>query len=162
MGITGVGSYNTSSIGGERNWLRASPADILADVEKLSAADETSTGVVKNYDFKSMTPKQMRGLADQLWRAGKIDITENLMLQRMGIPLGKVGSNGEFIPLSGVELADYENKPINYFDVGGDAMEFLEQSGKAADPQFGYDRWKNILSVLDELQGTPSGIDLTA
>lgn len=162
MGISGIGSYNASSIGGDRNWSRASPADILADAQKLAAADDSTAGEVKNYDFKSMTPKQMRGLADQLWREGKIDITENLMLQRMGIPLGKLGSNGEFIPLSGVELAGYENKPINYFEVGGDAMKFLEQSGKADNPQYGYDRWKNILNVLDELQGTPSGIDLTA
>lgn len=161
MGISGVGSYSASSIGGERNWSRASPADILADAHKLAVDDDPSTDAVKNYDFKSMTPKQMRGLADQLWREGKIDLTENLMLQRMGIPLGKLGSNGEFIPLSGVELADYENKPINYIDVGGDAMKFLEQSGKADNPQYGYDRWKNILSVLDELQGTTSGLDLT-
>jgi hypothetical protein len=162
MGISGVGSYNTSSISGDRSWSKASPADILADVRKLTEGEDGAAGGVKNYDFTSMTPKEMRGLADQLWRDGKIDLTQNFMLQRMGIPLGKLGSNGEFIPLTVDELADYENKPINYFEVGGQAMEFLTQTGKSKDPQYGYQNWEQILNVLNELQGSPKGIDVQA
>lgn len=162
MSISGVGGYQAPLLSTDRKHYSSSPTDLLALVNQAADSSSTSSNAVKSSDFTSMTPKEMKGLADQLWREGKIDLTENLMLQTMGIPLGKLGPDGKYQSLSEAETMQFQNTPINYFEVGRGAIDFLEHSGKANDPQYGYDRWKNFLSVLDELQGSTSGIDLTA
>ena len=108
-------------------------------------------------DFTQMTPREMKDFAKQLFDAGEIDLTQLFMLQTAGVPLGKLGANGEFVPLSNDETNAFQNQPVNYFEVAQGAMEYIEQSGKANDPTSGYANWKGIVEAL---QRATSGLDL--
>lgn len=110
------------------------------------------------YDFSSMTPATMKQVADKLYRSGKIDLDQLFKLQNMGVPLGKAGPNGEFIPLTEQERAGYENTPVNYISTTQSAIQFLEQTGYAADPKSGYAGLKNLLvTLLDGQRGQGAG-----
>jgi hypothetical protein len=107
-----------------------------------------SATTASDRDFRSMTPRQMHGVANALHAAGKIDATQLLMLQTAGMPIGKMGPSGEYIPLSDAEKASYGNRPVNYLQTITDAIAHLEQTGAAYDPKSGYEAWKGILLAL--------------
>lgn len=102
------------------------------------------------HDFRSMTPSQMRGVASDLLKSGEIDMTQLLMLQQAGMPLGRLGANGEVVPLSASEQAAHGNRHVDYLQVAADAIAQLERTGSASDPKSGYGQWQGILTVLQE------------
>jgi len=120
--------------------------------QRLLAAstDDSSSG--GNYDFTNMTSNQMQGVATAMWKSGEIDITQLRVLQMAGMPLGKVGANGELIPLSDAEKSDFMSKPLNYIQISKDQLTMLEQKGLASDPQYGYKMWSEILATLQNKQ----------
>ena len=97
--------------------------------------------------YTSMTPAQMKGVAQDLYNSGKIDLDQLFKLQNAGV-LGKQGPNGEFIPLSAAEKARFDNTPVNYIQLAQGAMKYIEQTGAAADPKSGYADWQDILETL--------------
>ncbi len=123
------------------------------------AAGSTDSASGAGYDFTNMTPREMHGVAQKLYDSGEIDLTQLLMLQTAGVPLGKLGSRGEFVPLSEAEKASYESTPRNYLEIVSGAMQFLEERGSTSDPTSGYDQWKGILAAL---QKSTAGVDLVA
>lgn len=127
-----------------------------------AAGDATQTAPFGSYDFTNMTPREMHDTATKMYRAGEVDLTQLFMLQNMGVPLGQMGSAGEFIPLSDAEREAFRDRPHDYLSGGRDAISFIEQSGRASDPKSGYRSWQGILDVLQNRQGTPAGIDLVA
>ncbi len=114
------------------------------------------------FDFTSMTPNQMKGAANALYKSGQIDLTQVFMLENAGRPLGKTGANGEFIPLSATEREATGNTPVNYIRTAKDAMNYLEQTGQAADPKSGYAQWQGILDTLQTMQGARTGVNILA
>lgn len=122
----------------------ADQATISPAARAKAAAESQGVGP---YDFTNMTPKQMRGVADELYQAGKIDLTQLFMLQNAGT-IGRVGANGEFIPLSPDEKARQDNTPMNYIQIAKDAIRFLEHTGNINDPTSSYPQWKGILETL--------------
>jgi hypothetical protein len=118
-----------------------------------SALARASSQNESAYDFTHMTPGRMQTVAQELHKAGKIDPVQLFELQTAGMPLGKVGPNGQFIPLSAGEKAQYTNRPVDYTRVAQDAIAFLEQSGRAASPTSTIDEWKGILKTLQDMQG---------
>jgi hypothetical protein len=110
-------------------------------------------------DFTNITPAEMHDVAQKMFEAGEIDLTQLLMLQTAGMPLGKLGPNGEFQPLSDAEKAQFANTPRNYLEISQDAMAFLEQTGKASDPTSGYKLWQGIFETL---QNGTAGVDVMA
>lgn len=135
------------------------PADYLGKLGWTPASAQQSANEAsanRAYDFTHMTPAQMQGVAQDLFKSGKIDITQLFMLQNAGVPLGKAGQNGEFIPLSADEKSRYGNTPVNYVQTAKDALAFLDQSGYGADPKSGYTEWKSILATLQDT--TSSGV----
>lgn len=106
--------------------------------------------------FTQMTPNQMRSLAREWYGQGKIDPVQLFELENAGVPLGRMGENGEFIPLSETEKNRYANTPVNYLQIANNAVRFLEDSGKRADPTSTIQEWKGILALLQGMQGQDS------
>lgn len=108
-------------------------------------------------DFTQMTPREMKDYAKQLFDAGEIDLTQLFMLQTAGMPLGRLGDNGELIPLTNDETNAFQSQPVNYFQVAQDAMDYIEYTGKEHDPTSGYANWKGIFEALKR---ATSGVDV--
>lgn len=132
---------------------RAAGATASADssVVTLSEAARTalaSASEASGRDYEHMTPSEMKGVSEELWRSGKIDITQARMLQTIGMPLGRMGANGEFVPLSSEEQAQFASRSVNYIQSIQGTMKFLESKHMDADPQYGYESWRSLLAVL--------------
>jgi hypothetical protein len=131
----------------------ASPASktttpTLTSTDAHSSSSASSVG----FDFTNMTPNQMKGAADTLYKSGQIDLTQVFMLENAGRPLGKAGPNGEFIPLSASERQATGNTPMNYIQTAKIAISNLEQSGEASNPKSGYQQWTSILATLQTIR----------
>lgn len=139
---------NTANFGFEQKAINL--IGNLAALRESSTAQTSSASAsaTTTHDYTNMTPNQMRDVAQELYKSGKVDLTQLLMLQTAGVPIGKQGANGEFIPLSESEKASYSSKPMNYVQVSKDAIQFLEQTGHASDPKSGAEQWKGILATL--------------
>lgn len=124
-----------------------------------TGGDGVVSQTAPSYDFTRMTPNEMSELANEWFKAGDIDLTQLLMLQTAGVPFGKIGSRGEFVPLTETENSAARSQPVDYFQVTQGAMDFIEHSGKANDPTSGYERWKGIMATL---QQKTAGVDLLA
>lgn len=160
--------------------LKVTPMKIASDIsshyqtaaarQKLAATRTSDAALTSNTassgasirvnDFTSMTSNQMKSVAKGLFDTGKIGLTQLFQLENAGIPLGKAGPNGEFIALSPEERESFRNTPMNYMDLIKDAMSGIEAQGKAADLTSGYQSWKDLLSVLQDNQGSVSGVDV--
>jgi|GEM_PF-5214184 len=134
---------------------------VRADNPAAATPEKSSSGDgIRTYDFTSMTSHQMKSVAKALFDTGKIGLTQLFQLENAGIPLGKAGPNGEFVPLSSEERESFRNTPMNYMDIIKDVIAAIERQGKAADTTSGYQGWKELLGVLEDNQGTVSGIDV--
>ena len=102
----------------------------------------------EKFDFTEMTPKQMKGIANEMFKQGKIDLDQLFQLETAGIPLGKQGPHGEFVQLTPAEREGFMSQPLNYIQNTADRISFLDQSGYANDPKSGYDMLKNLLGKL--------------
>jgi hypothetical protein len=126
----------------------------LDDVWQISktAKDINAASISSNtdqkFDFTNMTPRQMKGVANELFKQGKIDIDQLFQLETAGVPLGKQGAHGEFVELTSAEKESYMNKPVNYIKHTADCINFLEQTGYANDPKSGYEMMRNLLGKL--------------
>ncbi|MBI1202893.1 MAG: hypothetical protein GC182_10310 [Rhodopseudomonas sp.] len=109
-----------------------------------------------------MTPNQMKSVAATLAGSGKLDLNQLLELQTVGMPLGKVGPDGQFMPLTDAERTQFANTPVNYIEKLQGAVDYLKQTGGAANSKSGYADWTGLLTTLQSLQGTPSGVNITA
>jgi hypothetical protein len=127
-----------------------------SSAKTTTAAATTSTKQQSTADVTSMTSAEMQQHAQSLFDQGKIDLTELFMLQNAGIPIGKQGANGEFIPYSQEERDQFRHTPMNYIQTAQDAIKQLEQSGYANDPVSGYQRWQHILTTLQQSVAPPS------
>lgn len=126
------------------------------------SGEQAKEGAFGSYDFTNMTPREMHDAATKLYRAGEVDLTQLFRLQNMGVPLGRQGASGEFVPLSDDERDAFRDQPYDYLAGARDAISFLEQSGRASDPKSGYQSWQGLLNVLQKRQGSPAGLDLVA
>jgi hypothetical protein len=142
--------------------MPATPRQQQATTEPGRASAEASASAISTYDFTSMTPKEMQGVAARLHQSGAIDLTQFFMLENAGVPLGKVGANGEFVPLSAAEREGFRNTPTDFIQIARNALAGIESQGRAADPTSGYQGWKDILALLQNRQGQASSIDLRA
>ena len=109
MRVDGAGSFYAYAQVGARQQTAVSGTGLDA---VLTAASQPGGGAaasssVSQYDFRKMTPDQMKGVAKDLYQSGKIDLSQLLILETAGVPIGKVGAKGEFVPLSASEKASY-------------------------------------------------------
>jgi hypothetical protein len=140
---------------------RQKPTATQAASTALTTAETSSSGAnIRTNDFTSMTANQMKSIAKGLFDTGKIGLTQLFQLENAGIPLGKAGPNGEFVPYSPDERESFRNTPMNYMDIIKDAIAGIESQGKAADLTSGYQNWKDLLGVLQDNQGSVSGVDV--
>jgi hypothetical protein len=135
----------------------AAPSTISAPSDKGAEASR-----IRAYDFTRMTPGEMGDAASRFYESGEIDLTQLFMLQNAGVPLGKVGANGEFVPLTAAERESFRNTPVDFIQTAKDALAGIESQGRAAEPTSGYQGWKDILALLQSRQGQISGVDLRA
>jgi len=128
----------------------------------MGAASQSGSGI-RSYDFSRMTQSEMQGVARELGQSGKIDLHQSLRLMLTPvIPMGEVGPNGAYRLPSSEQANAFYNQPVNYFQKLRDQLAFMENSGQASDPISGYAGLKNTLSVLQEMQGKTSGVNITA
>lgn len=125
--------------------------------QHLLASSQVDSSSGAHRDFTHMTSNQMQGVADELWKAGKIDLTQLRVLQTAGVPIGKMGAKGELIRFSDSEKANFTSRPLNYIQISEDRIDYLEKTGLASDPTSGYNMWKEILSTLQSLQTAAAG-----
>jgi hypothetical protein len=116
-----------------------------------ATASGSASSASSGYDVANMTPNQMQGVAQELYKSGKIDLTQLFMLQNAGMPIGREGANGEFIPLSVAEKTRFSQTPTNYISIVEGAIRFIEQTGMASDPKSGYAQWKGVLAALEDV-----------
>jgi hypothetical protein len=125
------------------------PSNDVVDLSKVAQSVCTSsTQGREQFDFTHMTPKQMKGIANEMFKQGKIDLDQLFQLETAGIPLGKQGPHGEFVQLTPAEREGFMSQPLNYIQNTADRISFLDQSGYANDPKSGYDMLKNLLGKL--------------
>jgi hypothetical protein len=140
-------------LGGNATANSAAVVTVSAAARQLAAQD---TG----YDFTNMTPNQMKSLGQDLLKAGKIDPAQLFELENAGVPLGRLGVNGEFVPLSADEKARYASTPVNYVRTAQNVIQFKESSGEAVDPKSTIKEWQGLLRLMQELQGQPASQNL--
>lgn len=141
---------SSASAGAKSSEQQGATTAVTGDIAATTPGEESP-------DFTQMTPREMKDYARQLWEAGEIDLTQLFMLQTAGMPLGRVGDNGELIPLTNDETNAFQSQPVNYFQVANDAMEYIEYTGKQHDPTSGYANWKGIVAALKR---ATSGVDV--
>jgi len=141
--------------------VASTPADGGAAATQTSSSSSSlsNSSSLSERDYTRMTPREMNAIAQELYDSGKIDQTQLLMLQTAGMPLGKRGPDGEYIPLSTTERSGYQNTPVNYLQISQDAINSIQKSGGASDPKSGYAQWTGILSALRQ---SSTSIDLHA
>lgn len=124
-------------------------SDDVVDLSQVAQSVGTASSKSREkFDFTEMTPKQMKGIANELFKQGKIDLDQLFQLETAGIPLGKLGAHGEFVELTAAERDGFMNQPMNYIQYTSDRISFLEQSGYSNDPKSGYDMLKSLLGQL--------------
>jgi hypothetical protein len=168
--VLSVGFTNTSAIFAPTAVkpaasYQANSADATSALNP-SAANTASTSQggsgVSTYDFTNLTPKQLDSIIPGLVKSGKIDAQQALQLSLVGAPIGNVGPNGGFVPLSSAQKAAYANQPVNYIQNISSQLAYLQQSGYASNPQYGYAALQTLGATLQNLQGTTSGVNVTA
>jgi len=130
-----------------------SSSEFASAAQAATSPEPARSAPAEVLDLTNMTPNQMQGIAKDLWKSGKIDLTQLLMLQTAGMPLGKVGPNGEFVQLTEADREAFGSQPVNYFKITQGAMDYLQQSGRANDPTSGYKNWQGIQAALEQLSG---------
>jgi hypothetical protein len=129
----------------------ASVAAALADKTTISqaardrAAEDAKGG--GSYDFTNMTPNQMRDVAMDLFKSGKIDSQQQLMLLATSF-VGRFPATKEYTPPTDAEIAQRNNTPMNYVQYSKDRISYLESTGLTSDPQHGYESWKGLLALM--------------
>lgn len=124
----------------------------MSGIDKVTLSQAAAGRYAGEADYTHMTPAQMKGAAQGLYDAGKIDLSELFMLQTAGMPLGKAGPHGEFLALSEADKARFSAQPMNYIQTFKDGIDHLEQTGYANDPKSGHARMKHVLEVLQHAQ----------
>lgn len=155
----------TGSMGGifqaVSNRLTGTSSGVTQTSSSDSSSSSSNSSGVKTYDFTSMSRAQMRSVSDTLYKSGQITFDQMTDLQMAG-PLGKAGPNGEFIPFTAEERAAVDQEPMNYQQIANNAVSNIESSGRQTDPTSGYQDWIKIRSLLQNLQGSVSGINVSA
>jgi hypothetical protein len=137
----------------------AGTASVSANISTANTATTSQAGSgVSTYDFTNLTPNQLQSIIPGLVKSGKIDTQQAIQLSLVG----QFGPNGEFLPLSGAEKAGSSNEPVNYIQNIHSQLAYLQQSGYASNPQYGYAALQTLGTTLQNLQGTRSGVNVTA
>ena len=126
-----------------------------------SSASAATSNSIGTFDFTSMTPNQMQSAAQALAGSGKIDSTQAIRLQMIGMPLGTM-VDGKFQPLTAAQRESFANTPVNYMLLVQSNMAFLQQHGEASDPKSGYGDDQAILAAMQQAQGSVSSVNITA
>jgi hypothetical protein len=131
--------------------ITASDTVQLSQTAKNITLASTSKSATQEYDFTNMSPNAMKSVGNEMFKQGKIDIDQLFQLENAGVPLGKLGPNGQFVALTPAEREDYMSKPVNYVKYTADRISFLEQTGYANDSKSGYEM---LTSLLGKLKGS--------
>lgn len=141
---TSTGSGNASEISA----TNSTAVSISQQAQNLAATSQASSSPSGSYDFTNMTPNQMRDVSQDLFNSGKISSQQSLMLLTTSLVHGHLGKNGEYIPPTEADIARHNNTPMNYVQYSKDRISYLESAGLTADPQYGYESWKGLLTVM--------------
>jgi hypothetical protein len=120
-------------------------------VAAASGGSGNASGVSSD-DFTNMTPTQLQTTINSLVKSGKLSLKDSS-------PLVSIAgfANGS----SPVNTADMSGKPIDVLSALQAGITDKEQN-QAGEPNSGVQCWKNALTMLQGLQGTPSGVDAFA
>jgi hypothetical protein len=156
----------TTAYFGEYKQAHIADAYLAKAVNASPGVQPADTGTATDdgaptYDFTNLTPLEVAKVAAELFRSGKISALEQFRLDETGVSFSRVDADGTTRETT-AERTAYFNKPINYIQTLKDEIAFLEQDNQAADPKFGYADLKHILTTLEDLQGKPSSVDITA
>ncbi|WP_374569917.1 hypothetical protein [Phenylobacterium sp.] len=140
----------------------AAAADPTAtDATSAAGSSGSSGGVGQLYDFSHMTPAQMKEVAGKLNESGQINALQFLELSTAGV-VAKVGPDGTPVPLSADEQAALDNTPTDYLQMAKNMIGNIESTGRTTDPTSGYENWKSLLALMQQLQSTPQSVDIRA
>lgn len=132
----------------DRRYKIADPSAIVHLSSQATRSAEGTSGNGGPVDFRHLEPREMKRVAKEMWRQGKIDLDQLFDLENMGMPLGKEGPHGQFVPLTADEKATYEATPFDYIAGIESHLEFLRQNSMENNPLSGFARWRGLLDVL--------------
>ncbi len=124
----------------------ASPARSATASAAAPADVATNSNGVSSYDFTSMTPQQLQSTVNGLIKTGKLSLMDSSPLLTIA-GFGGGGATGD--------------KPMDVLSTLSAGISYKEQN-QAGEPNSGIQNWKNALAALQNLQGTPSGVDTYA
>jgi len=112
-----------------------------------------SGGGVSSYDFTNMTPKQLLSTVNDLVKSGKLSLVDSSPL----LTIAGFANGGGI----GGAAAEGANKPMDVLSALQAGISYKQQNqGDMANS--GIHNWTNALTALQNLQGTPSGVDTYA
>lgn len=106
--------------------------------------DQNGTAFV---DFHAVSAKEMRATAFDLFKAGKVDIDQLLILQ-WGSE-ARISTDGSIHPQN-----DADDKPIDFIALVEKGVRAMEATGEARAPKSPYASWVGALEALRSLQGS--------
>jgi hypothetical protein len=128
----------------------APPARAATSSAVASPDDTTNSGGVSRYDFTNMTPQQLQSTVNDLVKSGKLSLKDSSPL------LTIAGFGG-----TGGTAANGMGQPMDVLSMLKAGISYKEQA-QAGEPNSGIQYWQNALAALQNLQGTPSGVDTYA
>jgi hypothetical protein len=117
-----------------------------AALQDAQQATSTSPGTGTD-DFTDITPDQLRGVTHTLFQSGKINSQQVDLLNLYSV-VANVGPDGRIVPLSASQRAIFDNTPINLIQTIKNELTNIQQSGEAANPQFGYAALQGLLAIF--------------
>lgn len=90
----------------------------------------------------------MRSVAQELYEAGEIDLTQVRLLDLSARPIGSMGAHGEFVRLSVADQAAIDKRPTDYLSAIQAQIQSLERAGGGADFKEAARSLKQLLGVL--------------
>jgi hypothetical protein len=127
-----------------------------------AASTTSSNGVVRNYDFTNITPAQLGNVTEKLVQSGQLSVKQAALLRISSEPLGTLGPQGQFEHFSAAQQATLDSTPINAVQAVQSQISQLQSRGKVNDPAYGFKDLTNLLTTLQNLQGTPEGVNIAA
>jgi hypothetical protein len=111
------------------------------------ASSEGSSAGVSSYDFSNITPKALQSTINDLVKSGKLSLIDSSPLVTIA------GFNGA--------SANGGNQSIDVLSALKAGISYKQQN-EADVANSGIENWTNALAALEKLQGTASGVNISA
>jgi hypothetical protein len=157
---------NVSSVSIAYSALSNRSSTFASKTPSTSASDPSGAAPSQqqsvSYDFTAMPPADMRTIANDLWKSGKITLDElgKLTLFPAKAERNPDGTYGMLKPLASPDDAPAQ-QPYNYVNEIQQYIGYLKQNPAYSSPN-DVQPWQILLNKLTALQTAPNGVSVSA